>query len=335
MNCKFYLVLHCILFVSTLFGDQKTEQVVILGSGPAGCTAAIYTSRAGLAPLMIEGDAPSQVLLAEIIDNFPGFPEGIEGHQLLENMHTQALRFGTRIDYRNVVAVDLSTSPFVLKFDDGQTVLTQTLIIALGSSVIPLGLDSEKALIGHGVSTCSTCDAFLYTEKEVVVVGNGNMAFEEALALANYASKVTIIPQGNSVKASKHLKEKVDTNDKIQYVWNCSIEEIQDPEKHKVTGIVLKDMKSNKTQLYPCDGVFIALGYRPNTDLFHGQLNLTTEGCIALKPSSTETSKAGVFAAGNITDSRYRQTVTAAGSGCMAGIDAYHFIQNNEGEQNK
>jgi thioredoxin reductase (NADPH) len=336
MKFKSYLILHCTLVFSALFGNQSPEQIVILGSGPAGCTAAIYTSRAGLAPLMIEGSSPPQVISAEIIENFPGFPESINGRQLLDNMRTQALRFGTRIESRDLTAVDLSSSPFVLTFKDGETISTQVLILALGSTEIKLGLESENALIGHGISFCTTCDAFLYMNKAVVVVGDGDMALEEALDLANYAAKVTIIPQGSSLKASKALKEQVEANDKIQVIWNCSIEEIKDRQEDTVTGVVLKDMKTTQTQYLSCDGVFIALGYRPNTDLFQGQLELTKDGSIVLKPFSTETSVTGVFAAGNVTDTRYRQTITAAGAGCMAGLDAYHFIQKlNEGEQNQ
>ena len=335
MKLKFYLALHCILAVSALFGDQNHEQVVILGAGPAGCTAAIYASRAGLSPLMIEGSSLPQVVSAELIDNFPGFPEGINGAVLRENMRTQALRFGTRVDSRNLTAINLSASPFVLTFQDGETIFTQSLIIALGSTPMKLGLESEKSLIGRGISFCTTCDAFLYMNKKVVVVGNSDLALEEALDLANYAAKVTIIPQGNSLRASKILIDQVNANNKIQFIWNNNVLDIKDPLQDTVTGVVLKDINTQETNLLSCDGVFVALGYRPNTEIFQGQLNLTNEGSIVLKPFSTETSVAGVFAAGNVTDTHYRQTITAAGSGCMAGIDAYHFIQKlNEGEQN-
>lgn len=336
MNFKFkyHFVLFTLLFNALFGSNQNIEQVVILGGGPAGCTAAIYTSRAGLGTLMVEGDHPSHMVLPDIIENYPGFPEGIEGYQLHSNMRAQAERFGTKIQCRNVVEVDLASHPFLIKFSEGEPILAQALIVALGSSVKCLGLESEKALTGRGVSICTVCDAFLFSEKEVVVVGNGNMACEEALVLANYASKVTIIPQGNTVKASQRLRDQVYANNKIQFIWNNRVEEIQDPKKQHVTGVMLEELSSGQKRFFPCDGVFVALGYKPNSDLFQGQLELHHDGCIALKPFSTETSVSGVFAAGNITDSTYRQTVTAAGSGCMAGLDAYHFIQKiNSKEQ--
>lgn len=333
MNYKYYFVLFTLLFNALYGSDQDIEQVLILGSGPAGCTAAIYASRAGLTTLMIEGDRPSHMVLPDIIENYPGFPEGVEGYQLHSNMRSQAERFGTKIQSRNVVEVNLASRPFLIKFNEGEPVLAQALIIALGCSVKSLGLESEKALTGHGVSVCTICDAFLFLEKEVVVIGNGNMAFEEALVLANYASKVTIIPQGNTIKASKCLRDQVYANNKIQFIWNNRVEDIQDPKKQRVTGVVLQEQSSGQKRFHPCDGVFVALGYKPNSDLFQGQLELTHDGFIALKPFSTETSVSGVFAAGNITDSNYRQTITAAGSGCMAGIDAYHFIQKINSEE--
>lgn len=329
---RFYLILTCILCTGILFAaTPHHENVVILGSGPAGLTAAIYTSRAGLTPLVIEGGEPGgQIGLSTMVDNYPGFPEGINGYELVQNMREQAIRFGARIDNGNLIDADLHKRPFTLKFEDGSVLQTETLIIATGASAKWLGLETEKQFIGNGVGSCAVCDGVLFKGKEVVVVGGGETAIEDALYLTNYASKVTIVHRRDSLKASKYLTAKAIANQKIHFIWNSTVEEIKDAYQGKVTSVLLKDVNTGNNQIYPCQGVFIAIGHLPNTNLFKGQLELTKEGYIVVKPLSTQTSIPGVFAAGDVADSHYRQAITAAGTGCMAGIDAYHFIQQQE-----
>lgn len=332
MCTKRFLILQCYLFFTSLCAQQRIEQVVVLGSGPAGMSAAIYTSRANLSTLVLEAESPDEKALSYTIDNYPGFPEGITGYQLQEKMREQAIRFGTRIEECHVIGVDLSRRPYLIQVEDEDPILTDTIIIALGTSARTLGLESERILTGYGVSICTICDAVLYKGKEVVVVGDGDIALEEALALASYASKVTIVPQCKSLKASKKLQDKVQVNSKIQLIWNCQVVEITDPKKKTVTGVVLKDLSSAERRFYPCDGVFVAIGYRPNTEFFEGQLELDRAGFIMTKPHTMQTSLPGVFAVGTVTDSRYKQAVTGAGMGAMAGIDAFHFIKELEQE---
>jgi thioredoxin reductase (NADPH) len=327
MYIKRLLILYYYLLVSSLYAQPRMEQVVVLGSGPAGISAAIYTSRANLSTLVLEAEPPDEIALSYIIDNYPGFPEGISGYQLQQKMRDQAIRFGARIEECTVVGVDLSQRPYVIYIEDEDPILTDTVIIALGTSARTLGLESERVLTGYGVSICSICDAALYKDKEVVVVGNGDTALEEALALAGYAAKVTIIPQSNSLKASKKLQSKVQANSKIGFVWDCQIIDITDPKKKSVTGVLLKDLSSAEKRFYPCDGVFVAVGYKPNTELFKGQLALDQAGFIITKAHTMQTSLPGVFAAGTVTDSHYKQAVTGAGMGAMAGIDAFQFIK--------
>lgn len=306
----------------------KPEDVVILGSGPAGLTAAIYTARAGLSPLVIEGNEPGgQIAYSEMVENFPGFPEGISGYQLSENMRTQATRFGAKIASAKVVEVDLSSRPFSLFLEDKTVIQAKSLIIASGASAKWLGLPSEQLLVGKGVSSCATCDGYFFKNKHVVVVGGGDTAMEDALLLTNYAQKVTVIHRRDSLRASKVLQDKAFANKKIEFIWNSAVEEISDPEKGKVTGVSLRNLSSGKTHFFPCDGVFVAIGHTPNTALFAQNLPLDELGYIILKGKTTATSIPGLFAAGDITDPRYRQAVSAAGSGCMAAIDAYRFLE--------
>lgn len=334
IKLKANFILSCFFFMFSIFSSIFAEQVVILGSGPAGLTAAIYTSRAGLSTLLIEGEEPGgQIALSYTVDNFPGFPQGVNGYELGINIREQALRFGTEIQSGKVIEVDFSKRPFILKLENGHLISADTLIIASGASAKWLGLESEKTLIGQGVSSCATCDGFLFKKKEVVVVGGGDTALEDALFLARYASKVTVVHRRDSLKASKYLQNKAFAQSNIHFIWNSIVEEILDPAEGQVQGVALKNLQDQSQQIYPCHGVFIAIGHTPNTDLFKGQIDLDEAGYIQTKPFTTQTNIPGVFAAGDVADPRYRQAITAAGTGCMAAIDADHFIQQQDLEE--
>ena len=329
MKFSLYIIIFT-LCVTSLFGQQDVEQVVIFGTGPAGLTAAVYSSRAGLSTLVIEGEEPGgQIALSYMVDNFPGFPQGVSGYELGQNMREQAQRFGTRIKSGKIVEADLSKRPFALKTDENEVILAETLIIASGASAKWLGLESEKALIGKGVSSCAVCDGALYKNKEVVVIGGGDTALEDALFLSKYASKVTVIHRRDTLKASKYLQDKAFKNKKIHFIWNTAVEEMGDSKTGIVTGVLLRDVITGKTAFYSCHGIFVAIGHKPNTEIFQGKLELDEAGQVVTKPFSTNTSVPGVFAAGDVADPHYRQAITAAGTGCMAGIDAYHFIQQH------
>lgn len=304
-----------------------SEKVVILGSGPAGLTAAIYAARANLSPLLISGrDAGGQLMITTDVENYPGFPKGILGPELIQLMRDQAQRFGARFLTGNVTEVNLSKRPFTLRIEDQETLQTETLIIATGASARLLGIESEKKLMGHGVSACATCDGPFFKGKEVVVVGGGDTAVEEATFLTRFCPKVTIVHRRDQLRASKIMQERAKKNPKIQFVWNSVVEEIQDPRQKKVSGVLLKNAKNGKKQELKCGGVFIAIGHKPNTDLFEEKLQMD-KGYIMTKGQTTHTSVEGVFAAGDVQDHRYRQAVTAAGSGCMAAIDAEHYLE--------
>lgn len=303
------------------------EKVIILGSGPAGLTAAIYASRANLSPLLVFGrDAGGQLMITTDVENYPAFPKGILGPELIQLMRDQAERFGTRFLTGSVTLVDLSKRPFNLKVEDQETIQTQTLIIATGASAQLLGLPSEKTLMGHGVSACATCDGPFFKGKEVVVVGGGDTAVEEATFLTKFCSKVTVIHRRDQLRASKIMQERAKRNPKIQFIWNSVIEEILDPSQQKVRGVVLKDVNTGKKLEFRCEGVFIAIGHKPNTELFEGKLKME-KGYILTKGQTTYTNVTGVFACGDVQDHRYRQAITAAGSGCMAAIDAERFLE--------
>ena len=324
------LILFCILLGSI----HAEEDVVIMGSGPAGLTAAIYAARSGLSTLVIEGDeSGGQIALSYKVDNFPGFPDGISGEELGEKMRAQAIKFGARIQSAKVANVDMTKKPFILNLEGGKQVTAKSLIIASGASTKWLELPSETALIGRGVNSCAVCDAPFFVGKEVVVVGGGDSALEDALYLANYASKVTIVHRSEHLRASPHLKGQADANKKIKFLLNSEIKEIKDPVNEKVTGVVLQDTETKKDRFFSCDGVFIAIGHAPNTQLFKGHLQLDQNGYIVTKPSSTDTGIEGVFAAGDVADPKYRQAITAAGSGSMAAIDAYHYLQEQKGKK--
>ncbi|HLI46343.1 MAG TPA: thioredoxin-disulfide reductase [Geobacterales bacterium] len=299
------------------------RDVIIIGSGPAGYTAAIYCARALLNPLLIAGYSyGGQLMLTTLVENFPGFPEGILGPELMQKMEEQAEKFGTEIIKRDATKVDLTTRPFKVWVED-ELYEANALIIATGAKPRLLGIKGEKELLGRGISTCAPCDAPFYKNKEVIVVGGGDSAMEETLELTKHVSKVTIVHRRDQFRAQKILQERVLSNPKVNVKWSHVVEEIVG--KNKVEGVILKDLKTNETYFYKCDGVFIAIGYEPNTELFRGQLEMDEKGYIKVK-DYTKTSVDGVFVAGEAFDYRYRQAITAAGDGCRAALDAIKYV---------
>jgi thioredoxin reductase (NADPH) len=302
------------------------RNVVIIGSGCAGLTAAIYASRANLQPLVIRGvEAGGQLTLTTLVENFPGFPQGVQGPELIELMQKQATEFGTEFLEGNVTNVDLSKRPFVLEMDKAR-LETKTLIIASGASAKLLGLESERKLLGHGVSTCATCDGYFFRGKEVVVVGGGDTAAEDALFLTRYANQVSIVHRRDQLRASKIMQDRLRRNAKIKFIWNSAVKEILDAEKREVSAIKLRDVKTEEETIKPVDGVFIGIGHEPNTGLFRGQLEADDLGYLITREGS-KTNVPGVFAAGDVKDRVYRQAITASGSGCMAAMDAEKFLE--------
>ena len=301
------------------------HNVVIIGSGPAGLTAALYTARANLSPLMIEGSqAGGQLTLTTDVENFPGFPQGIMGPQLIRDMRAQAERFDTVFQTADVTNVDLSRRPFVLTVNDEETIQARSLIISTGASANLLGLDSESRLLGHGVSTCATCDGFFFRGQPIAVIGGGDSAMEEATFLTKFASHVTIIHRRDKLRASKIMQDKAMNNEKISFRWNSAVEEMLGDEV--VAGLRLRDSVTNDTATLDCKGVFVAIGHTPNTHIFRGQIEMDTNGYIRTS-HGTATSVPGVFAAGDVQDPHYRQAITAAGTGCMAAMDAERFLE--------
>lgn len=307
---------------------SESQEVIVLGSGPAGLTAALYAARANLHPLVIEGaEAGGQLILTTLVENYPGFPDGLMGPDLIQVMRQQAERFGAKVLKGDATAVDLSRRPFTITVEEG-TLQTRTLIIATGASANLLGLPSERKLLGHGVSTCATCDGFFFREQRVAVVGGGDSAMEEATFLTKFATKVTVIHRRDKLRASKIMQERAFKNPKIEFLWNRTVEEILDPSQGRVTGIRTRTNGSAAAETLACDGVFIAIGHSPNTKLFAGQLEMDERGYLVTH-RGTMTSVPGVFAAGDVQDHVYRQAVTAAGSGCMAAMDAERYLETN------
>lgn len=302
--------------------------MVIIGSGPAGLTAAMYAARANLAPLLVEGwQAGGQLTTTTEVENYPGFAKGIMGPELMKEMRSQAERFGTVFKTGDVTSVDLKTRPFHVSVDSEDTLETKTLIIATGASPITLGLTNEKRLWGHGVSSCATCDGFFFKGKELLVVGGGDSAMDEAIFLTKFATKVSIVHRRDELRASKIMQDRAMKNEKIAFIWNSVVEDVLG--QNVVTGARVRNVVTGKVWDLPCAGMFLAIGHRPNTALFSGQLTMDDNGYL-ITNHGTATSVPGVFAAGDVQDSHYRQAITAAGTGCIAAIDAERFLESRE-----
>jgi thioredoxin reductase (NADPH) len=307
---------------------EQTRDTVILGSGCAGLTAAIYAARANLKPLVLEGHEPGgQLSITTLVENFPGWPDGIQGPELIENMKKQAQRFGAEFKTSHLVSVDLNVHPFRLKTSAGD-LHTRTLIIASGASARWLGLPSEQALIGHGVSSCATCDGFFFSGHEIAVVGGGDTAMEEALFLTRFATKVYILHRRESFRASKVMLERAISNPKIQMMTNVVVEEVLGVEEKSVRGLHIRNVKTNEKSVLPVTGFFLGIGHEPNAKMFHGQIDLDNDGYIVTR-DQVHTRVAGVFACGDVQDRRYRQAITAAGSGCMAALEAEKYLEEH------
>ncbi len=308
---------------------SDVRNLIIIGSGPAGLTAAIYASRAQLKPLLVEGmimggSPGGQLMLTGEVENYPGFPGGMAGSELMDLFRKQAERFGTEFASGDVTEVDFSKKPFAVK-TDSKTYLAQSVIIATGASARWMGIESEKKLQGFGVSACATCDGAFFKNKDVLVVGGGDSAMEEALFLTRFANKVSIIHRRDALRASKIMQERVFNHDKVEVVWNSVIEEILDVSAKKVTGVILKNTKDGSKSEMKCDGIFMSLGHDPNTSVFRGKVDLDEKGYVKVTKGA-ETTVPGVFAAGDVQDHIYRQAITASGSGCMAALDAERYL---------
>ena len=304
------------------------KKVIIIGSGPAGLTAAIYAARANLEPLVFEGSQPGgQLTITTDVENYPGFSNGIMGPEMMDIFRDQAKRFGAECVFSTVDKVDFSSHPFVIE-SNNEKYLADSVIISTGASARLLGLDSERELMGHGVSACATCDGFFFKDKKVIVVGGGDSAMEEATFLTKFASQVTLVHRRSEFRASKIMVSRALSNPKIKIKYDSEIEEILGSKEKGVNGVILKNTINGKTKKESCDGIFMAIGHTPNTELFNGLVDLDDAGYIITKPDSTYTNIDGVFACGDVQDHIYRQAVTAAGSGCMAAIDAERWLDN-------
>lgn len=310
--------------------ETSTRNVIIIGSGPAGLTAAVYAARANLQPLLIEGiRAGGQLMITTDVENYPGFPDGILGPQLIQEMRKQAQRFETDFVSGDVTKVDLACRPFQIEVDGERTLFAKTVIVSSGARAQLLGLESEQVLMGHGVSACATCDGFFFKGKEVVVVGGGDTAMEEANFLTKFATQVDVIHRRDKLRASKIMQDRAIKNPKIGFIWDTVVEEILGAETGQVKGIRLRNVKTNQVIDKPTGGVFIAIGHSPNTQLFVGKLELDERGYVLTRDGTTTTNIPGVFASGDVQDHRYRQAITAAGSGCMAAMDVEKFLEEN------
>jgi thioredoxin reductase (NADPH) len=306
---------------------SNVENIVILGTGPAGLTAAIYAARANLNPMCVEGAQPGgQLTITSEVENYPGFPDGVQGPEMMVNFRKQAERFGTRFKVGDVQKVDVSKRPFTLSLADGTEVKTQTLIISTGASAQLLGLKNESRLMGRGVSACATCDGFFFRNQDIAVVGGGDTALEEANFLTRFAKTVTIIHRRDAFRASKVMQDRALNHPKIKVIWDTAVEDVIGDQE--VTGIKLKNLKTGETSDLTVSGFFVAIGHQPNTKLFKGQLDMNDAEYLLVQPGSTKTKVPGVFAAGDVSDPYYRQAVTAAGTGCMAALDAERFLEN-------
>ncbi len=305
------------------------RKVVIIGSGPAGLTAAIYASRAALSPLVLEGPSPGgQLLTTTLVENFPGFEEGVQGPELMEIMRRQAVRFGAECRFSSVTAVDFTVRPFRIEVDGSETVEADSVIIATGATARYLGLPSEIAMRGHGVSACATCDGFFFRGKEVAVIGGGDTALEEACYLTRFATKVYLVHRRHELRASKAMQKRVMANPKIEIVWDSVVLDVLSDDGREVTGIALRNVVDETTRVLPVQGMFLGIGHAPATDIFRGSLELDDQGYIKLI-HHTCTSVCGVFACGDVADSRYRQATTAAGSGAAAAIDCERWLADH------
>ena len=303
------------------------RKVIIIGAGPAGYAAAIYAARANLVPLQITGvQAGGQLALATTVENYPGLTDGVHGPELMETMRKQAERFGTEMIADDVTAVDLTVQPFAVRVG-ADSHRARTVIIATGASARMLGLPSETPLMGRGISTCATCDGFFFKNQNIMVVGGGDSAVDEALYLARLGRQVEVVHRRDSLRASKIMADRALQHPKIRFIWDSVVEEIFDPKLGKVTGVLLRNVKTGATSERPVDGLFVAIGHQPNTALFKGQIDLLPNGYVKVTPGTTQTSVSGVFAAGDVQDYTWRQAITAAGTGCMAALEAERYLE--------
>lgn len=317
--------------------NHNHYKVIIVGSGPAGLTAALYAGRANLSPLIIEGHQPGgQLTITTEVENYPGFEHGILGPELMDVMRKQAYRFGAKSVFRNIIKVDFSKRPFYLLDEEDKEYTADTVIVATGASAKWLGLESEKIFMGYGVSSCATCDGFFFRGMRVVVVGGGDTAMEEANYLTRHASEVIVIHRRDELRASKIMQDRAKSNPKIKFMFDTVVEEILgsvEGDKKTVTGVRIKNLKTNEVSELPCSGFFTAIGHEPNSKVFKGILEMDDNGYILTKKSTSETNIEGVFACGDVQDNYYRQAITAAGTGCMAAIDAERYLEVKEFEE--